>query len=109
MHVEDAPPALSVFSAHGCPMSGNVLLGRINPEIVGVPEGVAEAVYIARAGLIARLASRLEIALAQVMHDLLASPVLAMLSVENDFRIEALLHRFCVSVIEGDVARPQIH
>ncbi len=31
-----------------------------------------------------------------------------MLSIENDFRIKALFHRFHVSLIEGDNAGPQV-
>src|SRR6266849_8067810 len=106
MHVEDAPPASGILSAHGHPMSGAVLLGGINPEIVGVPQEVAEAAYVLRPHVIVQIGSKLEVTLAQITHDLLAPPVLAMLSIENDFRIKALLHCFHVSVIEGDIAGP---
>src|SRR6266851_6261557 len=108
MHVEDAPPTFGILSAHGHPMSGAVFLGSINPEIVGVPQDVAEGAYVTRPHFIAQFGSKLEVTLAQITHDLLASPVLTMLSIENNFRIKALLHRFHVSLIEGDIAGPHV-
>ncbi len=76
-------------------MSGAVLFGGINPEIVGVPQNVAEAAYVMRARFVVQFfGSKLEVTLVQITHDLLASPVLTMLSIENDFRIKALRHCF---------------
>src|SRR5262249_27908035 len=65
MHVEDAPPASGILSAHGHPMSGAVILGGIKPEIVGVPQGVAEAAYVTRPYVIVQFGSKLEVTLAQ--------------------------------------------
>jgi hypothetical protein len=103
MRVEDAPPAPGILSAHRYPMSGAVLLGGINPEIVGVPQEVAEAAHVLRPDVTVQFGSKLEVTLAQITHDLLSSPVLTMLSIENDLRIKALRHRFHVSLIEGDI------
>src|SRR5258708_14657389 len=89
-------------------MSGAVLFGGINPEIVGVPQNVAEAAYVMWARFVVQFGSKLEVTLAQVTHGLLASPVSTMLSIENDFRIKALRHCFYVSLIEGDNAGSQV-
>ena len=89
-------------------MSGEVLLGRINPEIEGVPQDVAEQAHIMRRRVIMQSGGILEEAMAQILHNLLTSLVLAMLSIENDLRIKALRYRFRVSVIEGDNAGLQV-
>src|SRR5215470_4081581 len=108
MHAEHAPPASSVLSAHSHPMSGEVLPGSINPEIVRVPQDVAEDAHIVWRCVIMQSGRILKEALAQITHNLLTSPVLTMLSIENDLRVKALRHRFRIPVIEGDNAGFQI-
>src|SRR5208283_2581784 len=108
IHVDDAPPASCILSAHGRPVSTEALFGVINPEIIGEPQNVAEDAYVVWRRVITQFGSKLEITLAQVTNDRVASPVLAMRSIENDFRIIALCHRFLVSLIEGDLAGPQV-
>src|SRR5208282_1129466 len=108
IHVDDAPPASCILPAHGRPMSTEALFGVINPEIIGEPQDVAEDAYVVWPRVIMQFGSELEITLAQVTNDRVASPVLAMRSVENDLRIIAICHRFLVSLIEGDLAGPQV-
>src|SRR5208283_709013 len=108
IHVDNAPPASCILSAHGRPVPTEALFGVINPEIIGEPQDVAEDAYVVRHRVIMQFGSELEITLAQVTNDRVASPVLAMRSIKNDLRVIALGHRFLVSMIEGYLAGPQV-
>jgi hypothetical protein len=90
-------------------MSHAVLLGSINPELIGVPQYVAKDSSLMRTYVIAQFGSRLEVALGKIKHHFVASHVLTMLSIKNDFWIEAHGHSFHISVIESDGAGSHVH
>src|SRR5215831_9462760 len=72
LRMRHRPPAS--FRHMDIPMSGTVLLGGINPEIVGVPQEVAEAAHVPRPHVIVQFGSKLEVTLAQITHDVSSSP-----------------------------------
>ena len=63
VHVQDAP-ARPAFATHGEAMSGDMLYGRVNRIIVGIPEGIAECLNLVHFHFVTEVGSVLEISLA---------------------------------------------
>lgn len=103
MQVQDAPLAV-VSAAHRHTVAGDMLFWRVNPIAVGIPEGVAVGLHVAKCHFVAEVGREFQKPLLQVAHDLLAAAKLSVRIIENNFGIETFFKLEGPASLEGERA-----